>query len=590
MGVKVARTASARPAPEGWREWLVTLFPGAVSAPMATHHEEFWNHVWAIDYPSAPRPWLSIWSREGGKTTNVEIATLAMGVRRARRYALYICKTQEAADGHVSNIRDKLESEGIEAYYPLYAQPLLSTIGTTRSWKRNRLRTAGGFNIEAVGLDVKNIRGLKIGDDRPDLLIFDDIDDEDDTPQSLAKKIRKITTAILPAAARDRAAILGAQNLIHADGIFTRMVDGRAEFLTNRIVSGPHPALLGMEWEWRDDPETGTRQPYITKGRPTWAGQDLETCRRQIVRWGPTAFVREAQHEVRDRAEGLALNFDENEHYLDLTLPQIQALVKLGRPFAGIDFGAWRFAFVLRAADTAGRAIRIGEIFSQREEAAVRARRIHELCELVGIVRGEKLLYRFPIWGDAANPQDIIEMNAAWTRGWRDDKTGKPIVSPLRMIAVGMENKLRRAAVERINDKLGSRAILYVRSPVTGVTAKGEPLYIANSHWFLGYNAGSGGTMMKGVSRLIWELQHWSYPVPKEGKVDLKQDPDDMTADGADMIAADRYGLMSWYQPGKERDETEQSAFAPEMLEAERERVYKLKRSKPKKHRFREDY
>jgi hypothetical protein len=39
--------------------------------------------------------------------------------------------------------------------------------------------------------------------------------------------------------------------------------------------------------------------------------------------------------------------------------------------------------------------------------------------------------------------------------------------------------------------------------------------------------------------------------VPKEGQAQ-DQDPDDHTADGADLIAADRYGVMSWWKAAKQ--------------------------------------
>lgn len=594
VGVRIAATTQEHQAPADWPEWLATLFPQAVSAPMAPHHGQFWEHVWAIDYPTAPRPFFGIWSREGGKSTNVELACVALGVRGARRYIVYVRKTQEAADTSVANIKEKLESAAIELYYPLHSRPMLSKFGTSRGWRRNRLRTAGGLTIDALGLDAGSIRGLKVGDDRPDLVVLDDIDDEDDTPMLTAKKRKRITTAVLPAAARDRAAVIGIQNLIIADGIFTTIVDGRADYLTTKIVSGPHPAVRGLEWTWADDPETGARVPKITGGTPTWVGQSLAVCERQMAIWGPTSFLREAQHQVKDRVEGLALNFDEREHLIDLTLEEIRGLVRLGQPFAGMDFGAWRFGFVLRAADTGGRAIRIGEIFSQREEAAVRAKRIHDLCELVGIVKGDRLVVpRFPIWGDAANPQDIIEMNAAWRRGWRHPRTGRHVTSPLRVIAVGPDGKLRKAAVTRMNDHLGARTLLYVRNVPVGVAKDGQAVYAGTESWLLNYNAGSGGTPTKG-SRLTWELVHWAYPPPPEGKVDVKQDPDDHSADGADLIAADRYACMSWWKPGKERDDSDVSAFAKEMLEAQVEQTrvlkHRLARGKQKRLRPHEDY
>lgn len=556
VGITVVRT-DAKPAPTTWRAWLAELFAPAVDRPMAPHHDEFWEYVWAIDYADAPRPWLSVWPREGGKSTNVELATVALGTRGGRRYALYVRKTQEAADGSVANIAEKLESPGVELYYPAHSRPLLSKFGNSRGWRRNRLRTAGGFTVDAIGLDAGSIRGLKVGDQRPDLIILDDIDDEDDTPGTTAKKRRRITTAILPAGSQT-AAVIGVQNLIIPDGIFTALQDGRAEYLSDRYVSGPHPAVRHLKWEWGEDPTTGTRVPKITGGTPTWVGQDLATCERQMRLWGPAAFLKEAQHQVSDRAEGLALNFDPLEHYIDLTLEQIKALVQLGSVFAGVDFQAWRFGFLLFGADVAGVPIRIGEIFSQREELSVRARRMHDLCELLGAVKGDRLIVpHLPIWGDSANPQDIMEINAAFKRGW--EKDGRHVTSPLRVVGVGRDGKLRKSAVQKINDALGARALRYVRV-LPRVSREDD-------HWLLRYHAGSSGTPMRG-SRCIWELEHWAYPVPPEGKVDLKEDPDDHTADGADMMAAQRYALMSWWKPGKDRNEAEVSAFSPEMLKA----------------------
>lgn len=573
VGIKVVRT-TAHPAPDTWPEWLQELFPTAVDRPMGPHHVEFWDFVWALDYRDAPRPWLSVWPREGGKSTNVELATVALGTRGGRRYALYVRKTQEAADGSVANIAEKLESVGVELYYPAHSRPLLSKFGNSRGWRRNRLRTAGGFTVDAIGLDAGSIRGLKVGDQRPDLIILDDIDDEDDTPMSTAKKRRRITTAVLPAGSQT-AAIIGVQNLIIADGIFTALVDGRAEYLSDRRVSGPHPAVRNLTWEWGEDPKTGTRVPKITGGEPTWVGQDLATCERQMKIWGPAAFLKEAQHQVKDRAEGLALNFDPLEHYVDLTLEQIKALVRLGEVFAGIDFQAWRFAFILFAADRAGVAIRIAEVFSQREELSVRARRMHDLCELVGAVKGDRLTVpKLPIWGDSANPQDIMEINAAFKRGW--EKDGRHITSPLHVVGVGRDAKLRKAAVQRINDKLATRALRYIRV-LPRVAREDE-------HWLLRYNAGSSGTPMRG-SRCIWELEHWAYPVPPEGKVDLKEDPDDHSADGGDMMAAQRYALMSWWRPGKDRDQDDVSAFEPDVLKASEQHSRTLKHRIRKKRR-----
>ena len=91
------------------------------------------------------------------------------------------------------------------------------------------------------------------------------------------------------------------QNIIHNESIAARLGDGRADFLMDRIVSGPFPAVDGLEYEARTTKnEDGLPESkfYITHGVPTWVGQDLETCQHQINTWGLKAFLKEAQHDV----------------------------------------------------------------------------------------------------------------------------------------------------------------------------------------------------------------------------------------------------------------------------------------------------
>jgi hypothetical protein len=379
---------------------------------------------------------------------------------------------------------------------------------------------------------------VKVEEQRPDLEIYDDIDDKHDSAGATARKIKTITTSLLPAGSSN-AATLGIQNLIIPDGVFSRLADGRADFLTERIVSGPYPAVHALETVKVEDEETGTWQDVITGGEATWEGQGLEVCQRDINKFGLAAFLQECQHDVKARKEGLALKFEsgDNGNLVDLTDADVKELVKMGRIFGGLDFGAWRFAFTLYAVDRGGVVFAIDEYFSQKEELGTRAKALIALCDKWDIKQ-------LPIWGDAANPQDIMEINSAF----------KKLGSKLRVVAVAMANKIRSASVERINKLLVARAFLIRRTI-------GNHLV-----WREGFNAGSAGTEMKG-SRLLWEIGKWAYPIPEEGKAQ-KQDPDDHTADGADGIASMRYALMSWLKPAKKEDQPEHvDIHDPQILE-----------------------
>jgi phage terminase large subunit-like protein len=298
---------AARLEEAGWRDWLTVIFPGYVQAPFAQRHEEFWAWVWSLRRGEQSAPFIAVWPRGGAKSTSAELACVALGARDIRRYVLYTSATQEQADDHVGNVAALLESNRLAAHYPDLAERDVGKFGNPKGWRRNRVRARAGLTVDAIGLDTA-ARGVKLDEYRPDLIVFDDVDTEDDSPPVRARKIAAITRKLLPAGASD-VAVLAVQNLVYPDSIFAQLVDDRADFLTDRIVSGPFPAVDGLVVEQRPE-EGGHRRYVITAGTATWAGQPLDVCEAQIRRWGLQAFLAEAQHEVEPAAGGIFDHLD----------------------------------------------------------------------------------------------------------------------------------------------------------------------------------------------------------------------------------------------------------------------------------------
>lgn len=294
-------------APPDWGAWSDAMF-GHQSAGYAPHHCEFWEWVWSIEAEVSPAAYVGIWARGGAKSTNAERAVVALGARNRRGYCLYVSGTQEQADKHVASIGAILEGRGVSKHYPELGQRKVGKYGNSQGWRRNRLRTATGFTIDALGLDVA-ARGIRVDELRPDLMVFDDIDERDDSKEATDKKERQITQNILPAGTNKGLAVLFIQNLIHEDSIAARLVNGRANYLNNRIVSGPIPALYDFAYEveeWPSDhPRAGAPRFVISAGSPSWQGQDLVTCQQQIDTNGITAFLNESQHDVQVPEGGL---------------------------------------------------------------------------------------------------------------------------------------------------------------------------------------------------------------------------------------------------------------------------------------------
>ena len=263
------------------------------------------------------------------------------------------CGTQDQADEHVANLATLLESERFVLHYPDVARPHVGLHGGRRGWRRNRLSSASGFTVDAVGLDTA-MRGVKVDADRPDLLVLDDVDDVADSALVTSKKVARVTRSLFPTGA-EHYTILAIQNLVIPKGVMARIAGvardvESGEILSTAHVCGPIPAVRDLQLEQRQDPpdpETGEAKIrwVITGGEPTWpAGQSLERCQNQIADWGKNAFLIEAQHEVHLRSGGFFKAFE----WMSRVRPDGTPLMVQG-PFASDDPDVIR----IRAWDTA---------------------------------------------------------------------------------------------------------------------------------------------------------------------------------------------------------------------------------------------
>ncbi len=288
-GLTMQRASSEKLVADGWRVWVGGVFPHYVTAPFASRHVSLWEWFDALEQGARPRPRIEIWGRGGAKSTSVELGCAWISEKLTRRFALYVCGTQDQADKHIQSIGTALEETG--------AQRAVNVHGTVKGWRRQELRAANGFNAAAYGLDVA-MRGIKIDQFRPDLIIFDDIDHVHDSPDRVKKKIQAITLSVLPTGSPD-CAVLFVQNLVHANSVASKLAENKADFLLDRERVTVEPAVRDMEYEHTARAD-GTGRYTITKGTATWEGQDLKTCEQQMNTWGLRAFLREAQHKIGD--------------------------------------------------------------------------------------------------------------------------------------------------------------------------------------------------------------------------------------------------------------------------------------------------
>lgn len=315
----------------------------------------------------------------------------------------------------------------------------------------------------------------------------------------------------------------------HPEAIYDEVLPRLLRF-GGRTINTMTP-LLGLTWVYHRIYEPtmrmgGSRDHYISHAgladNPGISSEEIEALKRELA--GNPQQLAARLHGKFMRSEGLVIKLDHQHNLQSFKAADVRRLIQEQgwKIHGGIDFGSWRFSFILGAVDRAGRLWVMEEMFSQRETLEVRARKIDALLNAF-LPPSTKIQIR----GDAANPTDIAELNATFQR----------LNMPWRVSAVANENKARDIAAQRINNLLARRALVIRREIGHG------------ARWKLGQSAARDGREVVG-SRLLYEIGAWAYPKPKPGEVQV-QDPDDATADGADMIAALRYMVMSILRPPK---------------------------------------
>jgi hypothetical protein len=344
---------------KGWRAWLPKTGPRTFTGSFAPFHAELWDWLWDLTVrrkagerlSEEKKAFLALWPRGFGKSSSVEWAAILEGALMKTGYVLYVCGTSSRAAEHVASIKQRIESEEVARFYPHLASPLVGKHGNQYGWRQDFLQTEGGWAIRPVGLE-EAIRGGKVGDVRPSLIILDDVDEFGESPAMTEKKKGLIARSILPAGGRDTV-ILFAQNLIHRNSVANQIHARRTDVLARRIESGPFQAFEGLVIE-QENTDDGPLN-IIKGGAPTWDDMDLAACQDFLHNSGREAFLAEYQNDFEASEQGRVIpEYDERIHVISWS--QFREKIGQGRipahwqAEAGLDIGytpehltAWSF-------------------------------------------------------------------------------------------------------------------------------------------------------------------------------------------------------------------------------------------------------
>lgn len=146
--------------------------------------------------------------RETGKSTWwFLILPLWAAANGIVRFAVAFAHADAQAIGHLSTFKRELDTNRLLAVdFPELADPN----GRRLADRQGMLHTAGGFVFAARGVDSASL-GLKVAEQRPDLLIFDDVEppEADYSPAQAVKRLGTITDALFPLNIRARVVMVG---------------------------------------------------------------------------------------------------------------------------------------------------------------------------------------------------------------------------------------------------------------------------------------------------------------------------------------------------------------------------------------------
>lgn len=320
--------------------------PHLVEGDSAPLHEALndWFRAEAIKPAGTKDAWAA--PRGHGKSTTVEVGALWCVAYEVRRFVVICSDTWSQAVERLATLITEIENNyELQTAFP-DLRPAIDDFGRVVRWRDDDIILANGCRVMAVGAG-KSVRGARLGNQRPDLLIFDDLEDETSvaTEASIEKRMKWITRVALGLASPtkgmsalwvgtilSRAALLNLATAAALDEgqtrpewaqswrphVFRAEVDGTPKTLT---------AVTDRETGKPVRSEDGKIVAY-TVGEPMWSEMTRAQLARKRYEIGSLAYAAEYQSDPVD-SETTLLAPPLQATYINPQAPPIERLIQL---------------------------------------------------------------------------------------------------------------------------------------------------------------------------------------------------------------------------------------------------------------------
>jgi len=216
---KAERLAKVKDPETGFRYFLETYLPHYVKGEHSLFHHAIFKRVPEILASQKGVRDLFIAPRGSSKSTHLSLgAALYCICLGYKRYILEVCDVYEQAALLVEAIKSELTEK------PRLSNDFPEATGQGRVWREGEIVTANNIRIEGLGA-AKKIRGRRHGPYRPDLMFFDDLENDEAvrSPDQRKKLEAWINRAALKVGPPDGSMdVIWVGTVLHYDAVLVR--------------------------------------------------------------------------------------------------------------------------------------------------------------------------------------------------------------------------------------------------------------------------------------------------------------------------------------------------------------------------------
>ena len=261
---------------KNYKFFLLTLFPRAFRRDFGIPW--FTRYIYHEILDKNIRRFVTAIPRKHAKTTAITFGAVMYSIlMRKRKFIVIISNTMDKAMRFLERIKFYIETDPLVRFYfgDLTTEVIADDyveVNKTRKWNSRTIRTSTGIAVSALGA-MSSMRGLLDVDNRPDMIIGDDIEDKNNTNTlALREKLLDWWYEVVMELGDDDCQHIYIGTIPHHDSLICKLLDNESwsPFLLRAILNDEELESINrrLPKEFRFNPQRPiTRKDNIFKDR-----------------------------------------------------------------------------------------------------------------------------------------------------------------------------------------------------------------------------------------------------------------------------------------------------------------------------------